>query len=154
MKALEFEFITELTNRPKMTMKNQGIHISVFYCSNSLKQDALDHLSTNLEGIIIKNVSLPCSGKLNLLYILKSIEMGSEGVILVTCKSGECKYLQGNFRAQKRIGYVNSLLSEIGFEQRRVLVVSLEEANNKQTLLSAINELAKNLRLELQDSQK
>jgi coenzyme F420-reducing hydrogenase delta subunit len=137
-----------------MTMKNRGLHISVFYCSNSLAQDALDFLSSNMEGIIINNVSLPCSGKLNLLYILKSIEMGSDGVMLVTCKSGECKYLQGNFRAQKRIGYVNSLLSEIGFEQRRVLVVSLEEANNKQTLLSAINELAKNLRLELHESQK
>jgi len=137
-----------------MAMKNQGIHISVFYCSNSLKQDVLDFLSTHSEGIIINNVSLPCSGKLNLLYILKSIEMGSDGVILVTCKFGECKYLQGNFRAQKRIGYVNSLLSEIGFERRRVMFVSLEEANNTQTLLSAINELAKTLRLEFQESQK
>ena len=137
-----------------MTMKNQAIHLSIFYCSNSLKQVDLDFLSSKTEGIKINSISLPCSGKVNLLYLLKSIEMGSDGVLLVSCKLGGCKYLQGNFRAQKRIGYVNSLLSEIGFERRRVMFVSLEEANNTQTLLSAVNELAKNLRLELQDSQK
>jgi coenzyme F420-reducing hydrogenase delta subunit len=135
-------------------MKNQVIHISIFYCSNSLKQDELDFLGSKTEGIKINNIGLPCSGKVNLLYLLKSIETGSDGVILVSCKFGECKYLQGNFRAQKRIGYVNSLLSEIGFEGRHVRFVSLEDINNTQTLLSAINELAETLRLELQQIQK
>lgn len=135
-------------------MKTQGIHISVFYCSNSLKQDTLDFLSTSIEGITINNVSLPCSGKVNLLYLLKSIEMGSDGVILVTCKLGECKYLQGNFRAQKRIGFVNELLAEIGVEGKRARFVSLEDSNIIQALQSTINELAETLRLELQGIQK
>ncbi|HEX2395317.1 MAG TPA: hydrogenase iron-sulfur subunit [Bacteroidales bacterium] len=135
-------------------MKNQRIHISVFYCSNSLKQDALDFLSKNTEGIIVNSISLPCSGKVNLLYILKSIEMGSDGVVLVTCKFGECKFLQGNFRAQKRIGYVNDLLSEIGFETEHVRFVSLEDTRITQTLLSTINELAETLRSELLGIQK
>jgi F420-non-reducing hydrogenase iron-sulfur subunit len=137
-----------------MTIKNQALHISVFYCSNSIKQEELDFLSQKTEGIKIINISLPCSGKLNLLYILKSIETGSDGIILVSCKLGECKFLQGNFRAQKRMGYVNDLLSEIGFERRHIRFVSLEDTDNSRILLSAINELAEILRLELLETQK
>jgi F420-non-reducing hydrogenase iron-sulfur subunit len=132
-------------------MKNQDVRISIFYCANTLQQTELDFLCSKAEGVKINSVSLPCSGKVNLLYILKSIEMGSDGVLLVTCKLGECKYLQGNFRAQKRIAYVDKLLVEIGFEERHVRFVSLEADNNTDMLLSAINELAETLRLELQE---
>ena len=132
-------------------MKNQDVRISIFYCSNTLQQNELDFLCSTAEGVKINSVSLPCSGKVNLLYLLKSIEMGSDGVLLVTCKLGECKYLQGNFRAQKRVAYVDKLLVEIGFEERHVRFVSLEADNNKDMLLSAINELAETLRLELQE---
>jgi F420-non-reducing hydrogenase iron-sulfur subunit len=132
-------------------MKNQDVRISIFYCSNTLQQNQLDLLCNKAEGVKINSVSLPCSGKVNLLYILKSIEMGSDGVLLVTCKLGECKYLQGNFRAQRRIAYVDKLLVEIGFEERHVRFVSLEADNDSDMLLSAINELAETLRLELQE---
>lgn len=132
-------------------MKNQDVRISIFYCSNTLQQNELDFLCSTAEGVKINSVSLPCSGKVNLLYLLKSIEMGSDGVLLVTCKLGECKYLQGNFRAQKRLAYVDKLLVEIGFEERHVRFVSLEADNNKDMLLSAINELAETLRLEVQE---
>jgi coenzyme F420-reducing hydrogenase delta subunit len=137
-----------------MTMKNQIVRISMFYCSNSLQQNELDFLCSKTEGVKINSVSLPCSGKVNLLYLLKSIEMGSDGVLLLSCKFGECQYLQGNFRAQKRIEHVNDLLSEIGFERRHVRFVSLEEGNTTQTLISAINELAETCRVEFQELQK
>jgi len=134
-------------------MKNQAIGICMFYCSNTLQQEELDFLSNKTKDVKITHVSLPCSGKVNLLYLLKAIEMGSDGVLLVSCKPGECKYLQGNFRAQKRIGYVDDLLSEIGFERKHVKFISLEEANKTDKLLSAINELVESLRVELQEVQ-
>ncbi len=124
----------------------------MFYCSNSLQKDELGFLGSKAKDVKINIISLPCAGKVNLLYLLKAIETGSDGVLLVSCKLGECKYLQGNFRAQKRLGYVDNLLSEIGFERRHVKFVSLEEANKTDILLSAINELAETLRVELQEA--
>jgi F420-non-reducing hydrogenase iron-sulfur subunit len=132
-------------------MKNQVVRISMFYCSNSLQQDELGFLSSKAKDVKINNISLPCSGKINLLYLLKAIETGSDGVLLVSCKLGECKYLQGNFRAQKRVEYVDSLLSEIGFERKRISFVSLDEDNKTDILLSTINEMAETLRVELQE---
>ncbi len=137
-----------------MALKDQLVRISMFYCSNSLKQNELDYLGNGADGVKINGVSLPCSGKINLLYLLKSFELGTDGVLLVSCKFGECKYVQGNLRAQKRVDHVNNLLSEIGFELRHVRFVSLGEGDTVQTLLSAINELAETCRVELQDLQK
>jgi coenzyme F420-reducing hydrogenase delta subunit len=136
-----------------MTMKNQVVRIAMFYCSNSLQQDELGFLGSKAKDVKINHISLPCAGKVNLLYLLKAFETGSDGVLLVSCKLGECKYLQGNFRAQKRVGYVDSLLSEIGFDRRCIRFVSLEEDNKTDILLSAINELAEALRVELQEVQ-
>jgi coenzyme F420-reducing hydrogenase delta subunit len=132
-------------------MKKQYIRISLFYCSNSLQMEEIDHISERNKEIQIKSISLPCLGKVNLLYLLKAIETGSDGIVLVSCKLGECCYLQGNFRAQKRVGYVDDLLSETGFGKGRVKFVSIEKDNKMELLQSAMNDLAQTLKVELRE---
>jgi F420-non-reducing hydrogenase iron-sulfur subunit len=120
--------------------------IYVFYCSNCLDTDALrQSLGRNGNGEI-KTVSLPCSGKVNLLYLLKAFEKGADGVMLVTCEQNECRFLEGNLRAQKRSAAVDSLLQEIGFPQGRMCVVQKEREGMGQ-IVAAIEELKKDLAL-------
>jgi coenzyme F420-reducing hydrogenase delta subunit len=132
-------------------MKNQLMRISIFYCSNSLQNYEIDRLNEKIQDIKIDTVSLPCSGKINLPYLLKAIETGSDGVLLASCRLGNCNYLQGNFRAQKRVEYVDDLLSETGFGREHVKFVSLENENKLDTLLSAITEMAETLRLQFRE---
>ena len=132
-------------------MKKQFIRISLFYCSNSLQKDEIDHLSEKNKDIKISSISLPCLGKVNLLYLLKAIETGSDGILLVSCKFGECNYLQGNFRAQKRVGYVDDLLSETGVGRGHVKFVSIEKDKKMEVILSALNGLAETLKVELRE---
>jgi coenzyme F420-reducing hydrogenase delta subunit len=132
-------------------MKNTSIIISLFYCANSISPEDIDLINDRPDGVKIKTISLPCSGKASLLYLLKAIETDSDGVILVTCKPGECKYLQGNYRAQKRIEYVDELLAETGLGRGYVKCVSLEEADKLPVLQSVINDLLKTIRLELKE---
>ena len=132
-------------------MKNQSVRISLFYCSNALSPNDINSISSGLDDVKIKSISLPCSGKASLLYLLKAIETDSDAVILVTCKLGECKYMQGNYRAQNRIEYVDDLLSETGFGRGYVKFVSLEEADKFLTLQTAINDLLKTIRFELKE---
>lgn len=82
-------------------MKTKITEISLFYCSNSLSSDDISSLQQKISDIRLKTISLPCSGKVNLLYLLKAIETCSDGVLLAGCEIGTCKYLQGNFRAKK-----------------------------------------------------
>ena len=127
-------------------MKTPSTTISLFYCSNSISSDDIGQCSSKLDDIQLKTISLPCSGKANLLYLLKAIETGSDGVLVMTCKFGECKYLQGNLRAEKRIEAVDDLLVESGFGKGCVKCVHLEEGNKIDILVSEINTFANYLK--------
>jgi coenzyme F420-reducing hydrogenase delta subunit len=127
-------------------MNNKIINISLFYCSNSFSTEEIHYCATKIENVKLNALSLPCSGRVNLLYLLKAIETGSDGVILLTCKIGECKYLQGNLRAQKRIDAIDDLLDEAGFGRGCIKCVHLQEGNKVDTLVDEISNFRKHLK--------
>src|SRR3989339_2237463 len=99
--------------------------VSIFYCSNCLDGTELDRMLREEEGVEYTVISLPCSGKAVLLYLLKAFETGVDGLALVTCPKNECHYLEGNLRAPKRAEEANRLLEETGMGPDRVTVLSM-----------------------------
>jgi coenzyme F420-reducing hydrogenase delta subunit len=128
---------------------NQLLKISLFYCSNSFSSDAISYCVSQVEDVEINTFSLPCSGKVDILYLLKGIETGSDAVFLMTCKLGECKFVQGNLRAQKRVDAVNSILLESGSHFKPVRFLQVEDSNKIKNILNEINNCVKQLKLEL-----
>ena len=135
-------------------MENQSIRISLFYCSNSLQENELNFIQSKLKDIKINSISLPCAGKVNLLYLLKAVETGSDGVLMISCKLGECKYLQGNYRAQKRLNFIDELLCETGFSKGHVMFIDPEEGDKINTIVLTINHMAESFRIEFQEMYK
>jgi coenzyme F420-reducing hydrogenase delta subunit len=127
-------------------MNKQVVNITLFYCSNSFSTEEIHYCAAKIENVKINAISLPCSGRVNLLYLLKAIETGSDGVILLTCKIGECKYLQGNLRAQKRIKAIDDLLDETGFGRGCIKCVYLMEENNIEPLVIEIRNFSNHLK--------
>jgi coenzyme F420-reducing hydrogenase delta subunit len=127
-------------------MNNQVVDITLFYCSNSYSNEEISHCASKIENIKLNAVSLPCSGRVNILYLLKAIETGSDGVILLTCKIGECKFLQGNLRAQKRIKAIDELLDEAGFGRGCIKCIHLQEGQSVNALTDEINNFRKHLK--------
>ncbi len=115
-------------------MNNRLLKMYVFYCSNKLEHDQLSSGLSGLKGITVKIISLPCSGKVDNLYLMKAFETGADGVVIVTCKQNECRHLEGNLRAQKRAEAVESLLEEIGMGKGRMAVVMLKEDGVEQAI--------------------
>jgi len=68
----------------------------------------------------IKLIQVPCTGRVDILHILKAIEDGADGVYIAGCLEGECHFLTGNFKARRRVNYVKKLLEEMGIEPERV----------------------------------
>jgi F420-non-reducing hydrogenase iron-sulfur subunit len=114
-------------------MNNQTLKIYVFFCSNSLDQGPLAGICSGANGITVKTISLPCSGKVDISYLIKAFETGADGAVIVTCKKNECRNSEGNLRAQKRAEAVESLLEEIGMSAGRMAVIELKDDIN-QTL--------------------
>jgi len=68
----------------------------------------------------VKLVKLPCTGKLDVQYILEAFERGADGVYVVACPIGNCHHVRGNEQATRRVKYVKKLLDEIGLNGERL----------------------------------
>ncbi len=66
----------------------------------------------------IKIVKVPCTGRVDIILMMKAFENGADGVYLVGCMEGDCHYLTGNLKARKRVEYVKKLLDECGIGGR------------------------------------
>jgi coenzyme F420-reducing hydrogenase delta subunit len=119
-------------------MMDPAIRISLFHCANSISPEEVKQLDSQWEGVELDIISVPCTGKVAFEYILKSIESGSDTAIVVGCLAGECKYLQGSVRAQKRIEAVNELLMEAGAGDRCVRFIHLDGKSKSENI---VNEL-------------
>lgn len=108
--------------------------ICVLYCSNSLNKWDLEQYADEIQDDEFNTIGLPCSGKVDIPYIVKAFETGADGVVIVTCKDGECHNLEGNLRAQKRSQAVDSLLEEVGLGKGRITVIQLKDGGAEQIM--------------------
>ena len=71
----------------------------VFYCSNNLDAGRMAASWGDLGGDTVKTIGLPCSGKVDVPYLVKALETGMDGVVIVACKTKECRHFEGSLRA-------------------------------------------------------
>jgi len=93
----------------------------VFYChhqAGTVQQFFPEGNSAG--GLEVQKISLPCSGKLEVFHLIKTLENGADGVVLGGCPEGECRYLIGSQRAKGRVNYTRKILQGIGIEGERV----------------------------------
>jgi coenzyme F420-reducing hydrogenase delta subunit len=110
-------------------MSNRVVKTYVFYCSNNLEASQFAGLCQGSEGDVVKTIGLPCSGKVDVPYLIKAFETGADGVAVVTCPKNECRHFEGNLRAHKRAEAVESLLEEIGMAAGRMAVFECGKQN-------------------------
>jgi F420-non-reducing hydrogenase iron-sulfur subunit len=68
----------------------------------------------------IRILRVPCSGRIDPLFILASLQKGVDGVLVSCCHPGECHYLTGNYSARRKFVLLKDLLEYVGLEEGRV----------------------------------
>lgn len=91
---------------------------SCIYCG-SMAADTAGALRLSYPANV-KLIRFPCTGKVDVEYILKAFEEGADGVYIVACPIGNCHHVHGNVRATKRLAYARQLLENIGLEGDRL----------------------------------
>ena len=76
----------------------------------------------------VRVLRLPCTGKIEVNYLLAAFERGVDGVIVAGCLEGGCHFLEGNLRARRRVERARQLLAEIGLEPERLEMFNLSSA--------------------------
>ena len=56
------------------------------------------------------------------MFILKALQRGVDGVMVVGCRPGNCHYSSGNYYARRRLSLTKSLLEHVGVEPQRIRV--------------------------------
>lgn len=97
------------------------------YCT-SLSEMNLESIGDCAEFRVI---GIPCSGRVGPLHILRVFEMGVDGICILGCSEGRCHYLDGNFRAEKRVCHLKKLLSDIGIKGERLEFYNLSEEKGR-----------------------
>ena len=73
----------------------------------------------------VRIVKLPCSGRVDIIHLMKAMEEGADGILVAGCLEGDCHYQVGNLRAKKRVAYVREILDQIGIGGERVAMYNL-----------------------------
>jgi coenzyme F420-reducing hydrogenase delta subunit len=108
-----------------MNQKDAGLNLTIFFCQQLDTNQDVNRRSLEKElGSQIRFFPLPCSGRIDLLHLLRALESGADMVYLITCPEGSCRYREGNLRAQKRVQYARGLIEEIGLEGARFELIT------------------------------
>ncbi len=66
----------------------------------------------------IRIVRVMCSGRVESVFILKAFGDGMDGVLVTGCHIGDCHYIDGNHKADERIGLLIKSLDKVGLKGR------------------------------------
>ena len=102
----------------------------------------------------VKIIRVPCSCRVNPMFILRAFQRGADGVIICGCHPGDCHYTSGNYYTRRRMAALFSMLDFLGIERERTRVewVSAAEgakfADTMNDFVETVINLGENKRLE------
>jgi len=88
----------------------------------------------------VRIVRVPCSGRIDPLYVLRAFERGADGVLIAGCHPGDCHYAKGNYYTRRRMSLVKRLLQYVGIPEERFRVhwVSASEGKDFAKIVGEI----------------
>ena len=76
----------------------------------------------------VKIVRVPCSGKVDVIHVLRAFEKGADGACVVGCLEGECHFNTGNLMAKRRVEQARNILDTIGIGGERARLFNLSSS--------------------------
>jgi len=106
-----------------MIESRKGV-LALFYCQRTPRSSEPERrqVERKWEGRV-RLFPMPCSGRLDGLHMLRALEEFADMAALVTCPEGTCRYFEGNRRARKRVEKVREILSAVGLESERAVIL-------------------------------
>jgi len=96
----------------------------------------------------IRIIRVMCSGRIDPAFILEAFKDGADGVLVAGCHlPSDCHYVNGNFKALRRITLLKMLLQDFGIEPERLRLewVSASEGEKFAVIIRDMVEQIKKL---------
>jgi len=83
-------------------------------------------------------IRVMCSGRIDPQFVLDAFAKGADGVLIGGCHPGDCHYMEGNYKALRRMRLLHRLLSDmgIGSDRFRLEWISASEGERVRTVIN------------------
>jgi coenzyme F420-reducing hydrogenase delta subunit len=87
----------------------------------------------------IRIIRVPCSARVDPLFIVKAFQQGADGVMVLGCHPGDCHYAEGNYHTRRRLALLKPFLAYTGVESERLHLdwVSASEGKRYAAVVTA-----------------
>ncbi len=96
----------------------------------------------------IRIIRVMCSGRIDPAFALEAFKDGADGVLVAGCHlPSDCHYISGNFKAQRRINLLRTVLKEFGIEPERLRLewISASEGDKFAAVVKDMTEQVRRL---------
>ena len=93
----------------------------------------------------IRVIKVMCSGRVEPDFVLKAFREGADGVLVCGCHPGDCHYLEGNVKAERRAVLLTSLLGQFGIKPERFRLEWIS-ASEGDRFVAVMTEMVENLK--------
>ena len=96
--------------------------VIVGFLCNWCSYRAADLAGTSRMGYpaTLRDIRIMCTGRLDPTFVLRALEKGADGVLIMGCHPGQCHYQEGNYKAIRRFALLKRMLRQMGVEEERV----------------------------------
>lgn len=91
-------------------------------------------------------IRVPCTGRIDPVFIIKAFEKGADGVLVSGCHPGDCHYNTGNFHARRRWIFFKQLMDFVGIDSSR-LYFSWVSASEGKKWIDVVNNVIDSVRV-------
>ncbi len=98
----------------------------------------------------VRMIKVMCTGMVDPKYIIKALLAGADAVLVSGCHPGDCHYINGNFKARRRMKLLKKIMSCFGYEEERVRLTwigasdGLEFAETIKKMVDQVKKLGPN----------
>ena len=68
----------------------------------------------------VRLIRMMCTGMVDPKYVIKALLEGADAVLISGCHPGDCHYINGNFKARRRVKLLKEILPRFGIDERRL----------------------------------
>ena len=90
-------------------------------------------------------IRVMCSGRLDPQFVLDAFSRGADGVLVGGCHPGDCHYMEGNYKALRRVRLLQRMMKDMGIHEDRFRLEWIS-ASEGEKVKTTINEMAARVR--------
>jgi coenzyme F420-reducing hydrogenase delta subunit len=119
--------------------------VNVLYCGRTLKSEGqFVEGRKKGPGFMADFTMLPCSSTVEVGFLIKLIEQGADGVLVIACPKKKCQLLTGSAHAGRRVEFARTLLDEVGMEPLRLRLIHQDNLS-VEDLMAFAEQIARDL---------